>query len=69
MKPAARITTAPVENEKETLLTLLPQYGLKLAADGLHIQWALGNRRHPRNWNLRRKVYDTTLVIFLEFFT
>ncbi|RAL02525.1 putative MFS multidrug transporter [Aspergillus ibericus CBS 121593] len=69
MKPAARITTGPVENEKETLLTLLPQYGLKLAPDGLHIQWALGNRRHPRNWSLRRKVYDTALIIFLEFFT
>ncbi|RAK94073.1 MFS multidrug transporter [Aspergillus costaricaensis CBS 115574] len=69
MKTVSRVITAPVESEKETLLALLPQYGLKLAPDGVHIQWALGNCRHPRNWSLRRKVYDTTLIIFLEFFT
>ncbi|EHA28385.1 hypothetical protein ASPNIDRAFT_123162 [Aspergillus niger ATCC 1015] len=69
MRTVARVFTAPVESEKETLLALLPQYGLKLAPDGIHIQWALGNCRHPRNWSLQRKVYDTTLIIFLEFFT
>lgn len=69
MKTVSRVITAPVESGKETLLALLPQYGLKLAPDGVHIQWALGNCRHPRNWSLRRKVYDTTLIIFLESFT
>ncbi|PWY80585.1 subtilisin-like protein [Aspergillus heteromorphus CBS 117.55] len=70
MKTTATIVVkSPEESEKDVLLTLLPEYGLKLAPDGLHIQWAVGNGRHPRNWSPRRKVYDTALIVFLEFFT
>ncbi|KAH9827691.1 MFS multidrug transporter [Teratosphaeria destructans] len=28
-----------------------------------------GNRQHPRNWDLTRKIYDTGMIMFIEFFT
>ncbi|KAL2819406.1 subtilisin-like protein [Aspergillus granulosus] len=56
-------------SDKETLQLTLSQYGLRLADDGYHVQWAVGNPRHPRNWAMSRKIYDASLLIFLEFFT
>lgn len=55
--------------DKSALDPALEQLGLQVAADGSHIQWAKGNRRHPRNWRQSRKIYDTCLIIFLELFT
>ncbi|PYH45951.1 putative MFS multidrug transporter [Aspergillus saccharolyticus JOP 1030-1] len=69
MKPTSQITMSSIESEKDVLQSLLPQYGLRMAADGVHIRWAVSNSRHPRNWRLRRKLWDTALVLFLEFFT
>ncbi|RAL12442.1 putative MFS multidrug transporter [Aspergillus homomorphus CBS 101889] len=69
MKPTSQITTSSIESEKDVLQSLLPQYGLRMTADGMHIRWAVGNSRHPRNWRLRRKIWDTMLILFLEFFT
>ncbi|OJJ02715.1 hypothetical protein ASPVEDRAFT_53336 [Aspergillus versicolor CBS 583.65] len=57
------------ETDKDVLRQTLAQYGLRIAADGYHIQWAAGNPRHPRNWPISRKIYDISLLIFLEFFT
>ncbi|KAL2798459.1 subtilisin-like protein [Aspergillus keveii] len=58
-----------LESDKDALQLTLAQYGLRMAADGYHIQWAVGNPRHPRNWDISRKIYDASLLIFLEFFT
>ncbi|PTU18309.1 hypothetical protein P175DRAFT_0465184 [Aspergillus ochraceoroseus IBT 24754] len=58
-----------LDSDKDSLEQSLAQYGLKVAADGFHIQWAVGNQRHPRNWHISRKVYNVSLLIFLEFFT
>ncbi|KAL4782827.1 major facilitator superfamily domain-containing protein [Aspergillus varians] len=58
-----------LEADKDILQQSLAQYGLRLAADGYHVRWAVGNPRHPRNWPMSRKVYDISLLIFLEFFT
>ncbi|KAF9887766.1 hypothetical protein FE257_009572 [Aspergillus nanangensis] len=55
--------------DKDALDPYLEQLGLQIASDGLHIQWAKGNRRHPRNWKMSRKIYDTSLVVFLELYT
>lgn len=33
------------------------------------IRWATGNPRHPRNWSMARKVYDTSVLIWLDLFT
>ncbi|KAL4932192.1 subtilisin-like protein [Aspergillus undulatus] len=59
----------PLESDKDVLQLSLAQHGLRVAADGYHIQWAVGNKRHPRNWTISRKVHDISLLIFLEFFT
>ncbi|THC87415.1 hypothetical protein EYZ11_013137 [Aspergillus tanneri] len=60
---------SPIEVTTAALDPYLTEYGLQLAADGLHIQWGKGNPRHPRNWSLSRKIYDGGLVMFLELFT
>ncbi|KAE8349339.1 subtilisin-like protein [Aspergillus coremiiformis] len=57
------------ETDKDILEPYLRQFGLQIAADGVHIRWAKGNQRHPRNWSIVRKAYDTSLIIFLELFT
>ena len=51
-------------NADETLLS----YGLVMNA-GQQVDWASGNAHHPRNWPASRKVFDTSIVIFLDFFT
>ncbi|KAF5856690.1 hypothetical protein ETB97_007009 [Aspergillus alliaceus] len=63
------ITMSQFETDKGILESHLRQYGLQVAADGFHIRWAKGNQRHPRNWSIIRKAYDTSLIIFLELFT
>ncbi|KAL4976695.1 MFS multidrug transporter [Aspergillus desertorum] len=60
---------AQLGSDKDVLQQSLAQYGLRVAADGYHIQWAVGNPRHPRNWVISRKIHDISLLIFLEFFT
>ncbi|PLN76058.1 MFS general substrate transporter [Aspergillus taichungensis] len=59
----------PAELDKDLLSPHLARSGLQIAADECHVQWAPANPRHPRNWSRCRKIYDTSLVIFLEFFT
>jgi len=45
----------------------LARYGLQRGSDGL-ISWQRGSKDHPRNWSTARKAFDTTVIIFLEFF-
>ncbi|KAL8677047.1 MAG: hypothetical protein Q9186_006494 [Xanthomendoza sp. 1 TL-2023] len=33
------------------------------------VDWQPGNHDHPRNWPLRRRIYDTGTILVLEFFT
>ena len=63
------IAMSQFETDKGILEPQLRQYGLEFATDGFHIRWAKGNQRHPRNWSIVRKAYDTSLIIFLELFT
>ncbi|KAB8250858.1 subtilisin-like protein [Aspergillus flavus] len=63
------IAMSQFETDKGILEPHLRQYGLEFATDGFHIRWAKGNQRHPRNWSIVRKAYDTSLIIFLELFT
>ncbi|KAE8146064.1 subtilisin-like protein [Aspergillus avenaceus] len=57
------------ETDKGILEQHLRQYGLQVAPGGFYIHWARDNERHPRNWSILRKTYDTSLIIFLELFT
>lgn len=60
---------SPIVVDKDVLEPYLSESGLQVACDGLHIQWAKGNPRHPRNWSMTRKIHDASLIIFLELFT
>ncbi|KAF3388495.1 hypothetical protein F1880_004284 [Penicillium rolfsii] len=45
---------------------LLDTYGLEYTPDGQCIRWSVSNRKHPRNWPAARKIFDTSLIIFLD---
>ncbi|KAL4909128.1 hypothetical protein BDW74DRAFT_174340 [Aspergillus multicolor] len=51
------------------LQTVLHEHGLELTPDGEYVRWATSNQNHPRNWSAVRKVYDSSLIIFLDLFT
>jgi hypothetical protein len=46
----------------------LTQAGLLVFEDGA-VSWAAESPLHPRSWTMRRKLYDTGLIILFEFFT
>ncbi|KAH9905362.1 major facilitator superfamily transporter [Xylariomycetidae sp. FL2044] len=52
-----------LDNENEELRCI----GLTRGPDGL-LRWRNDSPDHPRNWSTRRKVYDTTVITFLEFY-
>ncbi|KAK8111752.1 uncharacterized protein PG998_008209 [Apiospora kogelbergensis] len=45
----------------------LRAHGLERGPDDL-IRWRRDSPDHPRNWSSRRKGFDTTVIIFFEFF-
>ncbi|KND86755.1 putative transporter [Tolypocladium ophioglossoides CBS 100239] len=46
----------------------LRAYGVERRHDGL-IYWKSDSTDHPRNWSTVRKVFDTAVIIALEFYT
>lgn len=48
---------------------VLDENGLEYTPDGKFIRWSASNKKHPRNWHMSRKIYDSSLIIFLDFFT
>lgn len=46
----------------------LARYGVERRADGL-INWQRDCKTHPRNWSVRRKTFDTTVIILFELYT
>lgn len=57
------VTETEVPNPELELANL----GLERGDDGL-ISWRSDSKDHPRNWTNARKAFDTTVIIFLEFF-
>lgn len=45
------------------------RHGLEIDPESGYIRWRKDSRDHPRNWSAVRKTYDTSLVMFLEFYT
>lgn len=43
--------------------------GLEIDPETAYIRWRKDSKDHPRNWSTLRKTYDTSLVMFLEFYT
>ena len=46
----------------------LQLHGLEKRKNG-SVGWIMDTKHHPRNWPVWRKTYDTSLIIFLDFFT
>ncbi|KAL4736036.1 major facilitator superfamily domain-containing protein [Aspergillus similis] len=44
-------------------------HGLEIDPGSGYIRWKKDSKDHPRNWSIPRKTYDTSLVMFLEFYT
>lgn len=49
--------------------SILDAYGLEYTPDGQYIRWSVSNKKHPRNWNMPQKIYDSSVIIFLDLFT
>jgi hypothetical protein len=52
----------------EPLKAQLKKDELDLFENGL-VCWTANSPLHPRKWTLKRKIYDTTVIVSLEFFT
>ncbi|KAJ5312437.1 hypothetical protein N7508_003267 [Penicillium antarcticum] len=55
--------------DRTSIQSHLDNYGLEYTPDGEFIRWSASNINHPRNWPLLRKIYDSSLIIFLDLFT
>ena len=74
MKPKELLIAAK-EEVQGTPLSALPhdayevlrEHGLELV--DAFVTWKEENTDHPRNWSLGRKIYDTSIMLFLQFFT
>jgi len=61
-------TLGSSDNERaESSKVELGKLGLQRGSDGL-IAWRSDSKDHPRNWSASRKAFDTTVIIFFEFF-
>ncbi|KAJ5950779.1 uncharacterized protein N7479_009192 [Penicillium vulpinum] len=55
--------------DQANIQSLLDENGLEYTPDGEFIRWSASNKHHPRNWPIARKIYDSSLIIFLDLFT
>ena len=58
-----------IEPCAEPWQSILDAYGLEYTPDGQYIRWSVSNKKHPRNWNMPQKIYDSSVIIFLDLFT
>lgn len=62
IRPESDIGT---RHERDERLTAA---GLERRSDNL-VYWRPDSEDHPRNWSPGRKIFDTTVIILLEFYT
>ena len=48
--------------------SVLSEHGLEFTPDGQLVRWQPGNKQHPRNWPLHRRVFDISVIFFLDLF-
>ncbi|KAL3459346.1 major facilitator superfamily domain-containing protein [Aspergillus heterothallicus] len=64
------VTEAPLITESQLITEAqLARHGLEVEPSTGYIRWRKDSKDHPRNWSALRKTYDTSLVMFLEFYT
>ncbi|KAL2795561.1 major facilitator superfamily domain-containing protein [Aspergillus keveii] len=68
-KPVASSSTIAVSTENGVTEAQLARHGLELEPSTGYICWRKDSKDHPRNWPVLRKTFDTSLVVFLEFYT
>ncbi|KAF2669494.1 MFS general substrate transporter [Microthyrium microscopicum] len=56
-------TTTNDEHVRRELIA----HGFLINGEGI-VTWSGGHPRHPRNWNVKRKIYDTGTMIMFELF-
>ena len=44
----------------------LAEHDLEVTPDGNFVRWQGKNKKHPRNWHIARKIYDTSLFCTLD---
>ncbi|KAL2821439.1 major facilitator superfamily domain-containing protein [Aspergillus cavernicola] len=76
MSPAAQVkeksivmSSGSLESNNNPTDEQLARHGLEIEAATGYIRWQRHSKDHPRNWSGARKTYDTSLVMFLEFYT
>lgn len=52
----------------QNLLDDLSREGLAITDDGI-VGWTDRSALHPSRWPLKRKLFDTSVILFYEFFT
>jgi hypothetical protein len=62
------INTDPIRQQSQDLKECLQALGLSLEEDG-YVKWRPDAQMHPRNWSVKRKIYDTGLIILLDLVT
>ena len=68
MSEATNVVHSLQSRRESSLQHHLQLNGLELSEEGV-IRWKPNTPHHPRNWKLGRKLYDTSLIMFLDFFT
>ncbi|KMQ45668.1 MFS multidrug transporter [Trichophyton rubrum] len=68
-QPSVTKLEVPPTIGENNLQALLEEHGLEYTPDGEHIRWLASNPKHPRNWSMLRKIYDSGLIIILDLFT
>ncbi|KAH8700928.1 putative MFS transporter [Talaromyces proteolyticus] len=58
-----------MDDAQRRLQSHLDEMRLEFTPDRHFVRWSASNRRHPRNWPMVRKVYDSSLIIWLDLFT
>jgi MFS family permease len=61
-------TASDASSQDSLLKECLDEHGLTTDHAGF-VRWRNDNPRHPRNWTLQAKVYNTVIVLLLEFIT
>ena len=58
---------SPTNEVPRHVVDMLNEKGFDVDEDGV-VKFQPNSRALPREWSLYRKLYDTTLICFLEFF-
>lgn len=61
-------STDLVKSEQPCAEAVLSGHELEFTPDGQLVRWRRDNKRHPRNWPLLRRVYDISIIFFLDLF-